>query len=138
MTSLSTDQVLNISKEIINGIGDCLGLWGAILLARPFVDSQNLRNIVVRLQRHLSLPQEQNTRIVDGSNEFEEAAAISVSDLHGEIDISSDREYRRGILGAWLLAAAFTIKLLTPLGYALYEFLISRLLKKSVAFGDEA
>jgi hypothetical protein len=121
MLNLS-DHNISLCKEIINGIGDCLGLWGAILLARPFVESQNFRNIILRLQRRPDLSEAHSTAgaRADSAQDFDDAVAISIANLQKAIDISAPREYLRGIRGAQLLTAAFGIKLL-PFAYAIYE-----------------
>lgn len=117
MITLS-DHALALSKDIINGTGDCVGLWAAFLLARPFIDSQILRNIILRFEREI--PDVAAAVQRAGAKEFVDAEALSKNDLQRQIDEDAEHEYRRGLRGARLLAVAFGIKLI-PFLYAIYE-----------------
>jgi hypothetical protein len=89
--------------EVIGAIGDILGLWGAYLLAWPFVRTQHYRDLYLTLHAATPGPSDED---------FEHAKRIATEGFLREISERAPREYRRGVCGAVLIAAAFGLRLI--------------------------
>lgn len=88
--------------EIIAGVADILGLWGAYLLAWPFVETQRITHTALILQQSVEPADE----------DFENSKRTALEDLIHVISERAPKEYKRGRLGVRLIGAAFGLRLI--------------------------
>jgi hypothetical protein len=106
----------NLWPEVVAGVADGLGLWGAYLLAWPFVETQRITHTAIILQQSGN----------PGDDDFENTKRAALDDLIHVISERAPKEYRRGRLGVRLIGAAFGLRLI-PVVISVIEALVDKL-----------